>query len=266
MIDNVLYLALVIIILATPACAKMPESAPPDSNISAETVVPVPIHYMTDTDRLIPFFANAIKPMTEYRAIIEMANGKKFEIAFFPETAPNHVANFVSLANSGFYDGVTFHRVIPGFMAQGGDPTGTGMGGPGYTIPAEFSDLPHNRGTVSMARTNDPNSAGSQFFICFTRTPYLDRQYSIFGEVVKEMETVDSIRPRDPQNNPDFRGDAIKHITILETPVSIESDTAVLSSRTMRRNRPVIRRAEHIRNEENQKSEENNGNTAYGTK
>lgn len=144
-----------------------------------------------------------------------MAKGGEFEILFFPETAPNHVANFVSLARLGFYNGTTFHRVIEGFMAQGGDPTGSGSGGPGYTIPAEFSNLPHKRGTVSMARTNDPNSAGSQFFVCFQETPFLDGQYTVFGEVTRGMEVVDAIRKRDPQRAT-FAGDAIREVRILE--------------------------------------------------
>lgn len=96
--------------------------------------------------------------------------------------APGHVANFLALAKCGFYDGLTFHRVIEGFMIQGGCPLGTGTGGPGYTIPAEFNATPHEAGVLSMARTNDPNSAGSQFFICLDRHPHLDRKYTAFGK------------------------------------------------------------------------------------
>lgn len=114
-------------------------------------------------------------------------------VRFFPEVAPNHVKNFCDLASKGFYNGVIFHRVIPGFMIQGGCPKGTGTGGPGYTIDAEFSKTPHERGTLSMARTSDPNSAGSQFFIMHEKTPYLDGQYSVFGEVVTGIEVVDKI-------------------------------------------------------------------------
>jgi cyclophilin family peptidyl-prolyl cis-trans isomerase len=165
---------------------------------------------------LLPQFQGKLEPGTEYHAVIEMAKGGEIEIVFFPEVAPNHVANFVSLARRGFYNGVTFHRVIDGFMAQGGDPTGTGSGGPGYQIPAEFSELPHKRGTISMARSSDPNSAGSQFFICFGRTEFLDNQYTVFGEVIRGMEVVDRIRKRDPQANPPYAGDAMTMVKIVE--------------------------------------------------
>jgi peptidyl-prolyl cis-trans isomerase B (cyclophilin B) len=130
---------------------------------------------------------------------------------FFPEDAPNHVANFKKLAREGFYDGIYFHRVIPGFMIQAGDPntkdddrSNDGLGGPGYTIDAEFNDRPHKRGTVSMARKPDPNSAGSQFFICHQAQPGLDGQYTVFGQVVQGMDVVDTIAnvERDSRDNP----------------------------------------------------------------
>jgi cyclophilin family peptidyl-prolyl cis-trans isomerase len=130
---------------------------------------------------------------------------------FFPEDAPNHVANFKKLAGEGFYDGIYFHRVIPGFMIQAGDPntkddnrSNDGSGGPGYTIDAEFNDRPHKRGTVSMARRQDPNSAGSQFFICHQAQPGLDGQYTVFGQVVQGMDVVDKIAnaERDNRDNP----------------------------------------------------------------
>jgi len=154
------------------------------------------------------------------RALIEMEKGGVIEIEFRPDVAPNTVANFIKLAKDGFYDGITFHRVIPGFMAQAGCPQGNGMGGPGYTINAEFSDLSHVRGTVAMARKgNDINSAGSQFFICFQPAVHLDGQYTIFGQVVNGMDVVDSIKPiradgRDPA--PGVMGDKIKKVTIVE--------------------------------------------------
>ncbi len=131
------------------------------------------------------------------KATITMANGGKIEIEFFPQVAPKHVKNFITLANKGFYNGLTFHRVIPGFMAQGGDPTGDGTGGPGYSVPAEFSDLPHVRGTLAMARSSDPDSAGSQFYICFAKQPSLDKNYTVFGQVTKGMEVVDAIKMGD---------------------------------------------------------------------
>ncbi len=132
-------------------------------------------------------------------------------LEFFPDVAPQHVNNFKKLARAGFYDGITFHRVIPGYIIQGGDPnsrdddrSNDGLGGPGYTIPAEFNDRPHLRGTLSMARGQDPNSAGSQFFICLRPAPLLDGKYTVFGQVIKGIDVVDRIAnvPRDIRDNP----------------------------------------------------------------
>jgi peptidylprolyl isomerase len=115
-----------------------------------------------------------------------------------PDKAPKTVARFKQLVRQHFYDGLTFHRVIPGFMAQGGDPKGDGTGGSGQNIPAEFNDMHHLRGTIAMARSADPNSADSQFFICFAPAPWLDGQYTAFGRVVEGMEYVDQIKQGDP--------------------------------------------------------------------
>ena len=124
------------------------------------------------------------------------------KIKLRPDLAPNHVARIKELAEQGFYDGVVFHRVIPGFMAQTGDPTGTGSGGSDLPdLKAEFSSEKHKRGTISMARTSNPNSANSQFFICFADAPWLDRQYSVWGEVVEGMEHVDAIKKGGEHNN-----------------------------------------------------------------
>ena len=123
-------------------------------------------------------------------------------IAMRPDIAPKHVARIKELTRQGFYDGTIFHRVIPGFMAQGGDPDGNGMGGSGQNIEAEFSNIPHLRGTVSMARAADPDSADSQFFICFTRVPYLDNDYTVWGRVVSGMEYVDAIEVGEPPQAP----------------------------------------------------------------
>jgi len=130
----------------------------------------------------------------------EMENGKKIVAELYPEIAPNTVANFVSLVQSGFYDGLIFHRVIAGFMIQGGDPQGTGMGGPGYTIKGEFArngfrenNLRHTRGVLSMARSMMPNSAGSQFFIMHANAPHLDGDYAAFGKVTEGLDVVDEI-------------------------------------------------------------------------
>ncbi len=135
----------------------------------------------------------------------------QIQLVFFPEIAPNHVANFVKLATDRFYDGTTFHRVIPGFMIQGGDPNTKsqdrathGLGGPGHRIKAEFNSRPHKRGTLSMARANDPDSAGSQFFICVADANFLDWNYTVFGEVVSGLEVADKIvsARRDSRDNP----------------------------------------------------------------
>jgi peptidyl-prolyl cis-trans isomerase B (cyclophilin B) len=145
------------------------------------------------------------------QAIIETKFGR-MELHFFPDKAPKHVENFMKLAKSGFYDKTIFHRVIPGFMIQGGDPNTKdetnkaqyGMGGPGYRVKAEFNDRSHVRGTVSMARSSEPDSAGSQFFIVVQDTPHLNGKYTVFGEVVKGMEVADKIvsQPRDARDNP----------------------------------------------------------------
>ncbi|MBP1708693.1 MAG: ppiA2 [Deltaproteobacteria bacterium] len=159
------------------------------------------------------FTPEEIKKMAETRAIIETRLGN-IELKFFPEVAPNHVKNFLDLAKKGFYDGTTFHRVIPKFMIQGGDPNSKnpdkskhGTGGPGYTVKAEFSDKPHKRGTLSMARAQNPDSAGCQFFICVADSAFLNKQYTVFGEVVSGIEVADKIvsQPRDARDNPNER-------------------------------------------------------------
>ena len=130
---------------------------------------------------------------------ITMENGSVMKAELYPEIAPNTVNNFISLINKGFYDGIIFHRVIPGFMIQGGDPQGTGMGGPGYQIRGEFAtngfknDLKHTKGVLSMARTMVPDSAGSQFFIMHANAPHLDGQYAAFGQVTEGLEVIDQI-------------------------------------------------------------------------
>ena len=130
---------------------------------------------------------------------IEMENGGVMKAELYPQVAPNTVNNFISLVSKGFYDGTIFHRVIPGFMIQGGDPNGTGTGGPDYSIKGEFSqngfknDLLHDRGVLSMARTMAPNSAGSQFFVMVERAPHLDGAYAAFGKVIEGMEVADAI-------------------------------------------------------------------------
>ena len=148
--------------------------------------------------------------MSNPKAIIETKYGN-IVIELLPDVAPKHVENFIKLSKDGFYDGTTFHRVIPGFMIQGGDPnskdndrSNDGMGGPGYTINAEFNEISHKRGILSMARSNDPNSAGSQFFIVVKDSTQLDRQYTVFGRVTEGMDVADKIVSveRDGNDNP----------------------------------------------------------------
>ncbi len=139
-------------------------------------------------------------------AIIELAKGGRIVIEFYPDDAPNTVDNFIKLAQKGFYNGLKFHRVVPGFVVQGGDPLGDGTGGPGYTIKAEFNSRKHLTGTVAMARAMDPDSAGSQFYICLEPQPGLDGQYTVFGQVIEGMDLVKGIKV----------GDVMKKVTIVD--------------------------------------------------
>jgi cyclophilin family peptidyl-prolyl cis-trans isomerase len=138
--------------------------------------------------------------------VITLDNGNEIRMEFYPADAPKTVENFVTLAKKGFYNNLTFHRVVPDFVVQGGCPKGNGTGGPGYTIPAEFNKQKHVRGTVAMARSQDPNSAGSQFYICYGATPHLDGNYTVFGKVTSGMEHVDRIK----------QGDRMKSVDIVE--------------------------------------------------
>jgi len=156
--------------------------------------------------------------MSQERLTMELKSGP-VTIELRPDLAPNHVARIKELANAGFYDGIVFHRVIPGFMAQTGDPTGTGSGGSELPdLKAEFSAEKHVRGTCSMARTQNPNSANSQFFICFDDAPWLDRQYSVWGKVVEGMEHIDAIKKGGDHNNGAISGapDAIVKMRVVE--------------------------------------------------
>jgi peptidyl-prolyl cis-trans isomerase B (cyclophilin B) len=139
-------------------------------------------------------------------AVITLENGHEIRLEFFPEDAPKTVDNFVTLAKKGFYNGLTFHRVVPDFVVQGGDPKGNGTGGPGYTIPAEFNKQKHLRGSVAMARSQHPDSAGSQFYFTYGPTPHLDGNYTVFGRVTSGMEHVDRIKV----------GDRMKTVAIVE--------------------------------------------------
>lgn len=165
----------------------------------------------------------AYPPMTidqskKYLATFKMAKGGEFVVQLFPDKAPKTVNSFVFLARDGYYDGVTFHRVLEGFMAQGGDPTGTGSGGPGYYFEYEPNDLKFDKpGVVAMANQGAKTPTnGSQFFITFGPTPQLDGGYTIFGQVIQGMDVVNGITRRDPETNPSFQGDVIQTITITE--------------------------------------------------
>ena len=158
--------------------------------------------------------AMAIDTGKQYTATIVTAKGDII-IGLFAADAPKTVNNFVFLARDGYYDGSTFHRVIPGFMAQGGDPTGTGRGGPGYTFADEFSAQKHGVGTLSMANRG-PDTNGSQFFITYAAQPGLDNKHAVFGRVIGGMDVLNNLTPRDPSQNPDFTGDVIVTITITE--------------------------------------------------
>ena len=154
---------------------------------------------------------------------IEMENGKKMKIELYRDVAPLTVDNFISLVKKGFYDGIIFHRVIKGFMIQGGDPNGRGDGGPGYSIKGEFNsngfknDLKHTRGVISMARTMDPNSAGSQFFIMHKDAPHLDGEYAAFGKVIEGIEVVDEIaKVRTDFSDRPLEKQVMKKVTVQE--------------------------------------------------
>lgn len=200
--------------------------------VSHPAVLVLALLFLADTSH--GFFENArhraftkeeIQMMEQTTATIETKFGE-ITLKFFPEAAPNHVNSFIELANDGFYDGTTFHRIVPGFVIQGGDPNTKstdrskhGMGGPGFTLKAEFSNLPHKRGTLSMARAAHPDSAGSQFFICVADAPFLDGEYTVFGEVVEGMEVVDKIvsQPKDQRDNPIDRVEMKVKVTAPES-------------------------------------------------
>lgn len=167
------------------------------------------------------FSAEAVaQPETGKKLIATVeTNMGTFSFELFPDDAPGTVENFVKLAKKGFYDGTIFHRVVPGFVIQGGDPTGTGTGGPGYTIKAEFNKRKHVAGTVAMARSADPDSAGSQFYVCLARAPHLDGQYTVFGQVVEGMDVVQAIgRTATGKNARPLKEIVMKKVSVSEKP------------------------------------------------
>ncbi|WP_298818355.1 peptidylprolyl isomerase [Chloroflexus sp.] len=197
---------------AAPPTAA-PTSAPPSAS-GSPSVMPTATTYRYDSPPPM-----TIDPAKKYTATIYTPRGE-IVIELLPDIAPQTVNNFVFLARQNFYNGLTWHRVLPDFMAQGGDPNGDGTGGPGYTIPAEFTDqiLFDQPGIVAMARSSDPNSAGSQFFITTAPAPWLNEQYTIFGRVIQGQDIVNGIPLRDPSNPADLAtpGETILGITINE--------------------------------------------------
>jgi peptidyl-prolyl cis-trans isomerase B (cyclophilin B) len=168
---------------------------------------PIEVRLLRPAPEGLDFMQMPAEELGNYHMLLQTNRGD-LEVEMWPETAPNHVRNYLDLAYTGFYDGSIFHRVIPGFMIQGGDPTGTGNGNGPRVLKAEFSKIKHERGVLSAARTNDPNSASCQFFVCHASAPHLDGQYSAFGKLVNGFETLDAIattprgagdRPNEPQ-------------------------------------------------------------------
>ena len=196
---------------ASQAPASTSGNAAPPTSISGNTApAVVPMQFATPPPMTIDV-------KKQYFATVTMAKGGQFVIQLYPDKAPITVNSFVFLANKGYFNGTTFHRVLEGFMAQGGDQTGTGTGGPGYNIPDEKNDLLFNKaGVVAMANSSRPNTGGSQFFITFAQQDYLNGGYTIFGQVTSGMDVVNGLTRRDPQTNPTFTGDAIATITISE--------------------------------------------------
>ena len=201
------YIGIAVLVLIGLGFARLlfPRNAP------AEAEVPVDAFAAYDASPSM-----TIDVDKEYLATFKLANGGEFVVQLFPAEAPVTVNNFVFLAREGYYDGTTFHRVLEGFMAQGGDPTGTGMGGPGYAFEDEFSSLTFDRAGLLAMANSGPNTNGSQFFITYSPTPHLNGRHTIFGEVIEGMDVVNSLTRRDPDQNPDFQGDAIETIEITE--------------------------------------------------
>lgn len=216
-------LALVPMLLMLASCSGGDAQQPAATETATTTLAEATTADTATPDTAAAAPAPEAKPLSYYEgkvADLETTKGT-ITIRFFPDKAPNHVRNFVDLAEQGFYDGVRFHRVIPGFMIQGGDPNSKtddrgewGRGGSGRTVSAEFNDVSHKRGIVSMARSQDPDSASSQFFIVVKDSPFLDKQYTVFGEVVKGMDVADKIvasgKGQEIPENPE----TIKKVTI----------------------------------------------------
>jgi len=198
----------VVFVIAILACVSCGGSAPEPAPAPTPAVPSAPKHYSSPPPM-------TIDTSKQYTATIETEK-RKMVFELFAEDVPVTVNNFVFLAREGFYDGTAFHRVIPGFMAQGGDPTGTGRGGPGYKFDDEFTEHKHIAGTLSMANAG-PNTNGSQFFITFMPQHALDGKHTVFGQLIEGMDVLGKLTPRDPSQNPQFEGDKITRITIEES-------------------------------------------------
>jgi peptidyl-prolyl cis-trans isomerase B (cyclophilin B) len=209
---------LVLAVLFAMSCGESqsePSPTPVPAPDTAPTSVPIPkpgeetMIEFKDTGSMPPMLADTSK---KYYAYMETEKGTMV-LELFAQDVPMTVSNFVHLAQEGFYDGTTFHRVFPDFMAQGGDPTGTGMGGPGYSFDDEFTEHSHVAGALSMANAG-ANTNGSQFFICHTPQPHLDGHHSVFGQLVEGMDVLQKLTPRDPSQNPSFEGDQLISVKI----------------------------------------------------
>ena len=226
-----LTIILSLVLLLTAACGAggatdtggVSEGAPPAAEPAGEQAAAGDSDFSCDPPADAPDSYDApeqvIREGRDYIATITMEDGGQIVLDLYPDEAPITVNNFVFLACQGFYDGVTFHRVLPGFVAQGGDPTGTGMGGPGYTIQHEAGNgIPFDRaGLLSMAHAMRPNTTGSQFFITYAPTPNLNADFTVFGEVIEGMDVVEGLTPRDPQADPNAPpGDRIATIRVVE--------------------------------------------------
>ena len=213
-------MAVATLLITSFACSFL-SSAPATSEALIATQVPASVPSACSVFDSIPASAQykaapalLIDTTSKYFATVKMANGGEFKIALYADKAPITVNSFIFLACKGFFDGVTYHRVLKEFMAQGGDPTGTGAGGPGYEFVNENSDLTFDKaGVVAMANAG-PNTNGSQFFITFAPQEFLNGGYTIFGQIVSGMDVVNSITLRDPDQSPSFTGDAMKSVTI----------------------------------------------------
>ncbi|MSQ22110.1 MAG: peptidylprolyl isomerase [Dehalococcoidia bacterium] len=179
------------------------------------TPTPTSVPEFTLTVQYKEAFPMTIDATKQYVATLRTDKGD-IVIELNAKKAPITVNNFVNLAQRGYYNNTTFHRVLPDFMAQGGDPTGSGSGGPGYTIADEFTDLTHELGVISMANTGQPHTGGSQFFITYVPTPHLNGKHTVFGKVTKGMDVVKALNPRDPSRNPGFPGSKLIEVTIQE--------------------------------------------------